>query len=207
VQGEVGLTVNEYKWPRQGDPTADDWVEWQHYMRAITQQMTGPHQKLGDWHGEKDNPWFFALDASSIYQQVEGGWLSYRKRGATRSGYYERSGTLPPAITSHQAVRKFHQAWASLKTYKRTREVGPDTFAAHITALPEERRWPIMDFDERNSDRVIESLRKGWAIAVCDGSCKEGKDASAWTIVVDTEGGSISGCNRVNGNVGCQSSY
>jgi hypothetical protein len=98
--------------------------------------MTGPHQNLGDWHGEKDNPWFITLDASSIYQQVEGGWLSYRKHGTTRSGYYELSGTLPPAITTHQAVvRKFHQAWACLGTYKRTREVGPDTFAAHIAAL------------------------------------------------------------------------
>ncbi len=55
--------------------------------------------------------------------------------------------------------------------------------------------------------QLLESLRKGSAIAVCDGSYKEGKGASAWAIVDDSKGGSISGCNRVNGNVGCQSSY
>jgi hypothetical protein len=78
----------------------------------------------------------------------------------------------------------------------------------HVTALPTTKKWGTANFTSSDEGcTIVEALQQGNAIAVCDGSFKGNKGASAWVIEGCSSEGRITGWNHVSGDDYDQSAY
>jgi hypothetical protein len=212
LQGTLGPVVNAMIWPKQGYPTTQDWEIWRSTIRRLMNHdnMLLPH--LGHWNYNDSSIWFYSVCEEHLFKREGKVWLKYRPiKRRTRNTYFELIGTSPPASPLFNAyTSKYDKYWVC---HGYSNEIfhtptPPTSLHQHITRMNPSESWCINNFEASdNGEEIAEALKKGEAIAVCDGSYKDEKGASAWVLEGATDSNRIKGYNQVPGATTDQSPY
>jgi hypothetical protein len=203
--------VNSFVWPFQANPTQHDWQIWKEGIQQIWYDNR-QSSKLGQWYEDANSNWFFSPSEQCLFQKIDNSWLKYsRPSRITRQQYFIIIGTSAPTSPLHCAyVSKFKEYWVchGFHTIPFQRPAPPKSLKHYIDALPIEVSWSMRNFISTDDGKILaQALSNGTAIAVCDGSYKQGKGASAWVMEGDSSKGRIKGFNWVSGSTVNQSSY
>jgi hypothetical protein len=101
-----------------------------------------------------------------------------------------------------------HGLIASSSLYTTQTAATPTTLEESIQNLPSAAQWSVKNFKSSdNGELIAKAITEGTAIAVCDGSYKEGKGSSAWVLEGASPTGRIIGSNLPPGISSGQNSY
>ncbi len=211
LQGRLGPRLHTFHWPTQGNPNQHDWQLWKEGLKKI---MTDNNQwaPLEQWK-KVDNPtWFYSPTELCLFQKSDSSWLCYdRTHCTTCQHYFQIIGTSPAKSALHTAyVSRFNNYWMC-HGYTPTpfmQASHPTSLAQHISRQAIEKSWSMKNFVSTDNEEVIaDTLHSETAIAVCNGSYKQGKGSLAWVKEGVTSRGRIKGWNWVPGSTHVQSSY
>ena len=216
-----------FHWPRQPSQLSTaHWTLWQQALEkcvidsgSTTKRL---RQSLGPWLSDPTPlwNWFYSADDDGpvLYCRHEHSFIPYCRRGRSRlvfvpSTEHPAVSELPPdcelasVIRDGQQVRLHSHAPIRLVPPSNTPS-GPATLQAAVETLPEADRWAVSTlFSTHEGHLIAEAIRRGKAIAVSDGSYKEGFGTSAFVIESLSTGQRVKGCNIAPGHVDDQSSH
>jgi len=196
LQGQICSKNYEwYKWPRTGTPTPGEWALWNRAIRVaynLDNRQRLP-QKLGDWHFPTNtrNRWYLDTEDQRLWYHVEEGWqmhskIPHRSRTARFHAHFGLSSEGPnlsnclgvTVVNGHQHI--------GVQSGSRIR-AQPLGIALHagLQATEEHqfrKRWEFEEEVMGKVPEIVRAIHDGKAIAVSDGSYKEGCGAAAWTI-------------------------
>ena len=220
-----------YKWPRCGPPSLNDWNRWRHALRSLFYDDAGSlagrrlRQPLGRWLRTDDSwEWWFAPDDNRLYHRHDGAWKVYlpaHGRPRTRRSprfLYNHTSQRGPQDGVRTTVIKLHGDLAF-----RTTGVA-DTLSPELdpsmpllterlqTTLPT-RSWAVERLTSPdNGAAVARAIANHTAICVSDGSYKDQHGTAAFVLVdpshADPDSTSrILGCHVTPGFPSDQSPY
>ena len=192
-----------YEWPHQPSPPPRDWQLW----RRLLGQMAKPgaprvlQNPLQEWTDDESGSWrwFFSRQENTLFRRRETGDFDLYRPQGRRLRYqlltYRRVQfairlELPVDAQRTRPRQVEPDAWKHTGSVDETvvEQPTPTSLAQRLEMLPDEVRWAIQDFsiedDEGQDDgaKAAEMIRQGQAIAVSDGSFKDGWGTSALCI-------------------------
>jgi hypothetical protein len=212
LQGTQGPVLNNLIWPKQGKPSTQDWDIWKSTIRRLLSRDNLLLPQLGMWNHNEASEWFYSVLEEHLFKKDGDVWLKYKPiKRRTRDTYFELTGTSAPNSPLYNAyTSKYDRYWVCHGYCNQPfqKSTSPRTLQQHIERLPSSIAWCIKHFEASDNGEVIaEALKKGEAIAVCDGSFKDEKGASAWVLEGASNRNRIRGFNRVPGAIHDQSPY
>jgi hypothetical protein len=156
-----------------------------------------------------------SLTNKMLHKKTDSRWLSFTPISRTlRQGYFSISGTTAPTTPNHGIpayVTKFRNHWALLGLCHRPTAAHPiiGSLREYILSTPYASRWCITNALEYSDEgrHFSDSIQKKSAIAISDGSFKEGKGSAAWVLEGNTSLHRITGCAYAPGGPKEQSAY
>ncbi len=124
--------------------------------------------------------------------------------------------TSQPKVLHKAFVTTSRQCWICLShglialssLYTTQIAATPTTLEESIQSLPSAAQWSVRNLKSSdNGELIAKAITEGTAIAVCDGSYKEGKGSSAWVLEGASPTGRIIGSNLLPGISSGQNSY
>jgi hypothetical protein len=175
---------------------------------------------LGSWSDNEVHhwKWFFAPLEDCLYARSDGDWKVYSMEGGQAQRLYKwfrYAGTMATTPTPfHRATvyqpepDQYVISRFGLDAPTAPAETPPSTLAEAIAALPAGSRWAVSCYDATNNGiRVAQAIQDGTAIAISNGSFKEGFGTSALVIEASDSTDNIITVNVVPGNLADQGSY
>jgi hypothetical protein len=210
-----------YSWPNQGDPPPRDWAFWR---QALSLSFCNGQERrlalpLGSWKDERKDAWtwFFAPAEDRLYERVLGTWNVYSMEGGRTQRTNKRfllQGTTDtiPDYSLRATVFPLDPGRYVLSNYGwdaiPAAIDNPTSLAAAISQLPLECRWAVQRFDAPDNGMCIAlAIQQGTAIAVSDGSFKDGRGTAAIIIEAADTADNIIIVNAIPGDPESQSSY
>jgi hypothetical protein len=98
LQGMRGPKINDFVWPKQGNPTNSDWEIWRTIIRKVFNHDNILLTKLGPWIHNESSIWYFSPEEECLYKKEPQSWLKFCPvKRRTRDTYYELVGTSAPS--------------------------------------------------------------------------------------------------------------
>mgnify|MGYP003519673277 CR=1 FL=1 len=211
-----------YNWPNQGDPAQKDWDLWR---RALAISFCGGQERrlatyMGSWLDNQIDKWkwFFAPTEDRLYERTEAGWNAYSMEGGRTQRVYKRfifagiTETAPNQLLRATVYAlnpgRFVLSGFGLDSPTPNDDTPTPSLAEAIEKLPQGSRWAVERFDTTdNGMRIAQAIRDGTAIAISDGSFKDGFGTSALKIEAADSTDNIIAVNVVPGNTADQGAY
>ena len=210
-------------WPIQGNLTAVDWTQWQTALStAFSLRGRSLSRPLGAWTDDAEDiawPWFYDPGAERLYHRDEHNHWSYLTKAPIRTGrsaqakFHNRFLTDTPPANRHRATVEQHGSYTCLTGFTQE-ENTPAVMQTQksllelIQELDPDARWAVKNFiDTDNGETIAAALQDGSAIAVSDGSYKEGRAAASWVLEGRDSVGRIEGPCLVPGTATDKDSY
>ena len=190
-----------YQWPVQQRPADTDWREWRSALRSAFLDPARPSRRtlnrpLGEWIVNAAEPrweWYFSPSEKRIYR-VSNDQTSYFRPSSFRTRRrdhepYAPGGTaagLPEDALRTKVFRKsgspyVHHTGTMTAAHSEPRT--PTTLRASLRRGPSGRRWATRNTKVRdNGVAVARGIRRGEAVAVSDGSFKNGVATAAFEV-------------------------
>jgi hypothetical protein len=210
---EPPVKLSPYNYPAQGQLPTATWRLWKTYLRKsfLRSQTNGQlEQPLGRWTAPVNlRNWKSWWDPAQqmVYLLTEDGWVGYPRQLGPQGNPAVRG---KPPDTAIPAI-----AWMDGRHLKFTgsatgppKDDTPQSLARELQKTPPAEQW-ITSFLRRDHDlgTLLQDIRAGTAIAVADGSFKNGLSTSGFTIRQALSERGITGANRVPGRAEVQCSY
>lgn len=177
-------------WPKQGKPPMKDWLIWQFFLKRC---FLGRGRKfkntLGSWTQMDENwPWYYSPLENNLYKCSSQGWISF-------PGIVKRSGR--PCFSTKGVPTKLVPTLHRATVYKKGDRFicsghGPisvktdkkfDSLSSLFLSLPPGERWCINHIQMEDEGLTLATAIKNHnAIAVSDGSFKDGYGTAAWVL-------------------------
>jgi hypothetical protein len=223
---------SQYQWPRtQRALSAEHWKLWR---RTLTQMFlaTGPPRKLQEklhtWH--KGLPtkwkWYFSPEEDRLYAKEGLMWRVYRRhlvRTSPRQGRSKYSKTeqhvqQPPKTMLLASVLKQGSLFILQSSGDATVNLPDPILILELVSFDQVRRqrekldqWAITEITMTDEGKgIAQAIKNGTAIAVSDGSYKDGKGTAAFILEISdnfNEKDRMVGVNSIPGETEDQSSY
>ena len=216
-------------WPRTYEPSRSDWELWQSMLQTC---VIAPHdttrklrQPLGEWLDRNDDSWqwWYSAASDTIWQRTHQGWSQWtptatQRQGLRRGGWFRPRTyptvpihSLPPDAHRIEIRPTRHMRMIQLLALDQQQyhlQPSPESFSQHLSQLPESALWAVeRTSDLHNSQHFANALCDGSAIAVSDGSLKEGLGTSAFVLEGRDSTNRIQGVNPVPGPLTDGDSY
>lgn len=192
-----------YKWPRQAKPPAAAWSTWRRAIHQACSDTNGTLQfPLGGWFNDTEHEFYFDSYNNHIYQRQDRVFKRYVKIGRSRSSaFIPEDATLNILVNTRSLVPAQCTVYANhirlqgFRGWARQRH----------TQTSHDVQWSHFDKD---SERCVASaIASNTAIAVTDGSFKNGWGTAAWILHDTSTGEELIGHGVTPGPVNCQSAY
>jgi hypothetical protein len=206
-----GPKINDFIWPKQGNPAISDWEIWRNTIRKVLNRDNVLLNKLGPWLHIESSKWFFSPEEECLFKKDSNSWLKIQPvKKRTRDTYYELAGTSAPATLIYNAhTSKSGEFWVchGFSTTQTPPSPLNVTLKSKVETGKENSNWCIKDFEASDNGEEIAKALHRTAVAVCDGSFKNGVGSSTWFIEGNSTAHRIKGWNFVPGSTYEQSPY
>jgi len=217
LHGQISNNHACYTWPRTGMPTTGEWALWHRAIQVaynLDTRLWLP-QWLGPWCFPTDtrNRWFLDTDDQRLWQHAEAGWqihskIPHRSRMARFHTQFWQSIEGPDLskclrvtiIDGQQQI--LVQSGGIIRT-----QTGPTASATKQEEHRFRKQWLFEDEVQGEELAIVQAIEAGTAIAVSDGSFKDGCGAAAWTIEGATATDKITEACLVPGNTNDHSAF
>jgi hypothetical protein len=181
--------LNNLIWPAQGKPSTQDWHIWRDFLHChLIDRHRTLRSILGPWQATDSWRWFLSMEDYRLYEKRDGEWWYYLKvPSRTRRLIFIQGDKGEPKGVLHKAmVAQSGSRWTCLShgpIAVSSRSTVHSSLANSIAELPTTARWSVENFQSTdNGIYISQAISAGSAIAVCDGSYKNGKGSSAWVL-------------------------
>ena len=186
---------SEFTWPRHGCPTLKCWKLWQAALRLCFLTMQIPQQMLrrplGKWLVPTDQvgwTWFQSKQQDRVYQRKEHNtqfemYSIVATRRRLRAPKYILTGTCETLPLDAERITVTHTP-----TFVRCQGSQPSTYKTELQKtireyVSDQDQWAIRCFEcTQNGAIIAQSIIRGNAIAICDGSYKDHFGTAAFVI-------------------------
>jgi len=185
-------------WPRWPKPSRSKWKVWQQcILKAFCVRGRQLRQPLGLWVFEDPEwPWFVVSDYRALYQRRNQQWfihplVALRKKLTA----YESTGIPcePPAEGLYCTSVQSSKSKLLCTGYSATRQQSPNPQLLLDYLQDTPANWCTQFLSSiHNGASIAQAIVEGSAIAVSDGSYKDGYGTASWTIQ-DESGQSVDG--------------
>lgn len=139
--------------------------------------------------------WFFDPTSEQLYHRVDSTSWEYMAKAPIQSGrlalakFLERTPSANPPAPLFRATVEQHRCYTCLTGFSATPETpivpsrGAESLQSMIQDLDPNTSWAVQGFlASDNGLTIAEALKAGTAIAVSDGSYKEGVATASWVL-------------------------
>jgi len=185
-------------WPHWPKPFNAKWKVWHRCLcTAFCARGRRLRQPLGYWLiDDPDWPWFTTSDYSVLYQRRNHQWTAHNLLvHRQRLPAFQSTGHPcdPPSREIHRTsvhLSKLKLLCSGFSPLRITSQAS-NTLPEWLREAPSS--WCTQVISQvHNGEYIAQSIKEGWAIAVSDGSYKEGYGTASW-IIQNEEGRSIEG--------------
>ena len=200
-------------WIHTYKPGKNAWDMWRQALRDHFLPPYAPHQSLtsplGQWRQRMDDTWrWWYKDENTLLEHTDDqGWMVW-----TRQTDRGRFGDATPQVGAHPAllrradVNRYndspHVYFRGIGTHQEHQIQPSDTLLNTLQKLPPTASWALDHvLDSNNGNTIARAIQQNNAIAVSDGSYKDGFGTAACVIEGETKRGRIRGTNVVPGPI------
>jgi hypothetical protein len=203
LEGRSEANPNVYHaWPTQGNPGRQEWLQWRQALACCFcggYLAHGLLNSLGSWTDRDTTEWqwWYSLQEERIYRHLQEIWHFYsvRRMGRqTRMRRFIYGGTVElddlPARLRRATVQWSGNGILQLTGYSEVEpslhlpdQQGTPTMAQRISNSGVGMRWAVEHSVVLDDGATLaEAIRRGHAIAVCDGSYKDMYGTAAYVL-------------------------
>jgi hypothetical protein len=230
-KGLPAATRSQWGWPRQGEPTKQDWKLWRKALMATVAQIEDEARikqgvkndivpqlyiPLREWNHDFSTGWELHWATGRLYETGSKTVRLIRPGRNTRSGPsffdFPQSYNQLPIGTAPARVKQIDDStcqvlgWGSrIHSESTTSEVSNCSYMANAKS-GFQWLWQSMEWQD-DGEIVIDAIKARRAIAVSDGTLKEGKGAAAAVIEGRNKEGRLKLCALTSGESNQQSSF
>jgi hypothetical protein len=214
--GHLNVNINrDDTWPRPPRPTKADWTCWRlHISRTVLSRGRRLVQPLGPWlRSDSSWIWYFSPADKTLWSISGELWKQHlRLSGPYRVFCFQRHEFVvhqPPLDLQPASVylgdSRVMLSGFAFQVADYVLPVPP--FHNFLTSKPDEQ-WCFQHLlHSDNGEHLCAALQSHTAIALSDGSYKEGYSAAAWALEGENKHGRMSGAAVVSGDDADHSSY
>jgi hypothetical protein len=170
----------QWKWPNQGQPTAQDWAIWRKFLASLgTSSRAGCiklYKPLGNWEAGNEHAWYYDPDSDRLLHALTN-TVFVRKTGRpTRQAISRFISSSIPALDFPKTVvgtTETHNGTITLTGSAPVKNI-LSSFATFCQFLKSKQEWEWLTknlhYDEGHLAKIAREISQGHGIAVSDGS-------------------------------------
>ncbi|MGH7954667.1 MAG: hypothetical protein ACREOZ_01775, partial [Gloeomargaritales cyanobacterium] len=211
--------VSKYTWPNQQQPSRAAWLEWKKALLRISHSDGRLHQSLGRWKDTRRRSQEFKIclsrDKQTLFCKEGKIWTQHNHAGGLRRPTYQRQGAIcisapPDALPA--SAKKETRVWGQVNC----RDIQPAvTEKVHLLLREQFKSLPPVlkrllgkyKIPADQGKNILLTIRRSTAIAVSDGSVKDGKGSHAWCVEGKNPSLGIEGVGPTDGGPERMSSF
>ncbi|MGH7974112.1 MAG: hypothetical protein ACREBR_01200, partial [bacterium] len=211
--------VSKYTWPNQQQPSRAAWLEWKKALLRISHSDGRLHQSLGRWKDTRRRSQEFKIclsrDKQTLFCKEGKIWTQHNHAGGLRRPTYQRQGAIcisapPDALPA--SAKKETRVWGQVNC----RDIQPAvTEKVHLLLREQFKSLPPVlkrllgkyKIPADQGKNILLTIRRSTAIAVSDGSVKDGKGSHAWCVQGKNPSLGIEGVGPTDGDPERMSSF